>query len=185
MNVSEGRALQGLAVLNILTCVRTCYFACRPFRLNAEEISFACLQDVRRARSMEDRQRGMCHRRPVKCVLAMSSISISTCAAQFPNPQHMDDKLFEIAGLFSSVHVAGISSGLGRHGHRMAQCRECVITTLAPLPMQIGMCSASKRVRACALHPHTIVVQTGSRGSKCRARSSSSTTTRRACAGPR
>lgn len=77
--------------------------------------------------------------------------TISPCVGQYPHPQQMDDKLFEIAGLFSSVHVAGISSGLGRHGHRMAQCRECVITTLQPLPMQIGMWMA-RELRAWAVH---------------------------------
>ncbi|XP_075547868.1 diacyl glycerol kinase 1 isoform X2 [Dermacentor variabilis] len=114
LELSSGPSLQGIAVLNI------------PSIYGGSNLWGDNASSRRRSRSKRRKK----HDRDIS-TNSFNSIDLSSAV------QDIGDRLIEVIGLESSMHMGQVKAGLRASGRRLAQCSSVVIRTRKRFPMQI------------------------------------------------
>lgn len=114
LELSNGPSLQGIAVLNI------------PSIYGGSNLWGDNASSRRRSRSKRRKK----HDRDIS-TNSFNSIDLSSAV------QDIGDRLIEVIGLESSMHMGQVKAGLRASGRRLAQCSSVVIRTRKRFPMQI------------------------------------------------
>lgn len=114
LELSNGPSLQGIAVLNI------------PSIYGGSNLWGDNASSRRRSRSKRRKK----HDRDIS-TNSFNSVDLSSAV------QDIGDRLIEVIGLESSMHMGQVKAGLRASGRRLAQCSSVVIRTRKRFPMQI------------------------------------------------